>query len=273
MNDLMNFDNEDFGEIRTLEEGGRVLYCGSDIARALGYAIPRKALFDHCKGVLKRNALTNGGEQEMSFIPEGDVYRLISHSKLPKAQEFERWLFDFVAPRAVRGESLEPTKPMCLEDALIASLQQMKAIREEAEFARRVAESANERVTEMREIVIVKPDDEWRKNSAALVTQIGVKRGGTSYISLTYTEAYNEFSERAGVNLKLRLSRKRERALSSGATKTMADSMNFLDVIADDKRFIEIWVAIVKEMAVRFGVAGNKNAAPNASTLKAAQTI
>ena len=66
-----------------LIEDEQLLFCGSDVAKALGYAVPRKALYDHCKGVLKRNTLTNGGMQEMSFIPEGDVYRLIVHSKLP----------------------------------------------------------------------------------------------------------------------------------------------------------------------------------------------
>ncbi len=92
------FENIEFGSVRTVEENGTVLFCGSDVAKALGYAIPRKAILDHCKGVLKRNTLTNGGKQEMSFIPEGDVYRLITHSKLPSAQKFEHWIFDEVLP-------------------------------------------------------------------------------------------------------------------------------------------------------------------------------
>lgn len=98
MNELQIFANEKFGSVRIIEENGKVLFCGSDVAKALGYAVPRKALFDHCKGVLKRNTLTNGGEQEMSFIPEGDVYRLITHSKLPEAERFEVWLFETVLP-------------------------------------------------------------------------------------------------------------------------------------------------------------------------------
>ena len=48
MNELQIFNNPDFGEVRTLEENGKVLFCGSDVAKALGYAVPRKALFDHC---------------------------------------------------------------------------------------------------------------------------------------------------------------------------------------------------------------------------------
>lgn len=105
MNNLQIFDNDDFGSVRTVEENGKILFCGKDIAEALGYAVPRKALLDHCKGVLKRNTPTNGGIQEMSFIPEGDVYRLITHSKLPNAQQFERWVFDEVLPTIRKQKS------------------------------------------------------------------------------------------------------------------------------------------------------------------------
>lgn len=49
-NNLQIFTNEQFGDIRTVEENGKVLFCGFDVAKALGYAVPRKALFDHCKG-------------------------------------------------------------------------------------------------------------------------------------------------------------------------------------------------------------------------------
>ena len=50
------------------------------------------------KGVLKRNTLTNGGKQELVFIDEGNLYRLITHSKLPEAEKFESWVFDEVLP-------------------------------------------------------------------------------------------------------------------------------------------------------------------------------
>lgn len=98
MNELRIFEKSEFGQVRTLEENGAVLFCGMDVAKALGYAVPRKALFDHCKGVLKRNTLTNGGEQEMSFIPESDLYRLAFRSKLPTAEKFTDWVTMEVLP-------------------------------------------------------------------------------------------------------------------------------------------------------------------------------
>lgn len=69
-------------------EDGKVLFCGADVAKALGYTNSRKALADHCKekGVTKRDTLTNGGIQPLTYIDEGNVYRLITHSKLPNAE-------------------------------------------------------------------------------------------------------------------------------------------------------------------------------------------
>ncbi len=98
MNELTIFKNEQFGEIRTIEENGKVLFCGSDVAKALGYSSPKDAITAHCKGAVKRRLLTKGGEQDVKFIPEGDVYRLITHSKLPTAEKFESWVFDEVLP-------------------------------------------------------------------------------------------------------------------------------------------------------------------------------
>ena len=98
MNELQIFNNPEFGEIRTINENGVVLFCGSDVARALGYSRPNEAVATHAKGTVKRRTLTNGGEQEMAFIPESDLYRLIFRSKLPSAERFTDWVTAEVLP-------------------------------------------------------------------------------------------------------------------------------------------------------------------------------
>lgn len=103
MNNLQIFNNAKFGEIRTIEENGTVLFCGSDIAKALGYASPANAITAHCKGVTVLMTPSAGGMQNTKFIPEGDVYRLIAHSKLPAAEQFESWVFDEVLPTIRRN--------------------------------------------------------------------------------------------------------------------------------------------------------------------------
>lgn len=101
MNELMIFNNPEFGEIRTIEEDGKVLFCGSDVAKALGYAKPQNAIDRHCKGALKRgipHPQSPDKTIEMNFIPEGDIYRLAAKSELPGAERFESWIFDEVLP-------------------------------------------------------------------------------------------------------------------------------------------------------------------------------
>lgn len=97
-NELQVFENPRFGAIRTLEEGGKVLFCGKDVCAALGYSNTRDALSRHCKGVVKRDTPTQSGIREMNFIPEGDIYRLAAKSELPGADKFESWIFDDVLP-------------------------------------------------------------------------------------------------------------------------------------------------------------------------------
>lgn len=145
MNDLQIFKNADFGEIRTLEENGEVLFCGNDVAKALGYAVPRKALFDHCKGVLKRNALTEGGEQEMSFIPESDLYRLVFRSKLPSADQFTDWVTSEILP-SVRKHGAYMT-PETLEAAILnpdTMIQLCTALKDEQDKRRALEAKVSE---------------------------------------------------------------------------------------------------------------------------------
>ena len=98
MKNVEIFHNIEFGSVRVLEDGDRLLFCGNDVAAALGYRDPRKAVARYCKEGVKRPILSKGGAQETIVIPEGDVYRRIVGSKLPDAQRFERWLFEEVVP-------------------------------------------------------------------------------------------------------------------------------------------------------------------------------
>mgnify|MGYP001083971429 CR=1 FL=1 len=98
MQQVMLFENQEFGQFRMIFIKGKEYFVANDIAKALGYSVPKDAVTRHCKGAMKQRYLTEGGEQEIKVIPEGDVYRLIIRSKLPKAEEFEKWVFDEVLP-------------------------------------------------------------------------------------------------------------------------------------------------------------------------------
>ena len=100
-NMIKTFINDEFGNMRTVIHDEKILFCASDIANSLGYRNPRKAISDHCRYVTKRDVPHPQSPNKtisMSFIPEGDVYRLIAHSKLTSAERFEKWVFDEVLP-------------------------------------------------------------------------------------------------------------------------------------------------------------------------------
>lgn len=125
------FQNKEFGAVRAIEEGDKVLFCATDVAKALGYSNQRDAVSRHCKGVVKRDTLTSGGTQELSFIPEGDVYRLIIRSNLPSAEKFEHWVFDEVLPSIRKHGLYAVDEVLNNPDLLIGALMELKKEREE----------------------------------------------------------------------------------------------------------------------------------------------
>lgn len=141
------FNNPEFGDIRTTVMGDSVLFCGKDIAEALGYASPANAIAAHCKGVTDLMTPSNGGPQLMKFITEGDVYRLVCGSRLEKAEKFERWIFDEVLPSIRKhGAYLTPEK---IEEVILNPDTLIKLCNElKEERAKRAQLSA--RVDEMR---------------------------------------------------------------------------------------------------------------------------
>lgn len=140
MNDLKIFENAEFGQIRTAEINGKPYFCGSDVAKALGYSNARKAIGDHCKGVTKRDTLTKGGKQEINFIPEGDIYRLITHSKLPSAEKFESWVFDEVLP-SIRKHGMYAIDELVNNPDL--AIQALTALKDEREKNKQLNEEVN----------------------------------------------------------------------------------------------------------------------------------
>ena len=130
MNELKIFENAEFGSVRTVEIDSKVFFVASDVAKALGYSIPHKAVQTHCKGVLKWNIPTNGGNQDVLVIPEGDIYRLVIKSQLPTAERFEHWVFDEVLPSIRKHGMYAKEELLDNPDLLISVAQELKAERE-----------------------------------------------------------------------------------------------------------------------------------------------
>lgn len=100
MNEVKIFSHNMFGNLGILIKEGKELFPATDVAKALGYSNPHKAIKDHCKpeGVNETLVPTNSGVQTKKFINEPNLYRLIVKSKLPQAEQFETWVFEKVLP-------------------------------------------------------------------------------------------------------------------------------------------------------------------------------
>lgn len=110
MSDLQIFNNEEFGQVRTLVIDGEPWFVGKDVAEILGYSNTRKALADHVdeedKGVTKCDTL--GGVQDLTVINESGLYGLILSSKMPNAKKFKHWVTSEVLP-AIRKHGIYAT--------------------------------------------------------------------------------------------------------------------------------------------------------------------
>lgn len=100
MNKLQTFHHPQFGKVELVVIDGKEWFGATQVALALGYANPHDAISKHCRqeGVAFREVLTNGGVQQMKFIDEGNLYRLIVKSRLPEAEKFERYVFEEILP-------------------------------------------------------------------------------------------------------------------------------------------------------------------------------
>lgn len=126
MNNLTVFENPEFGAIRTVELDGEPWLVGKDVAEALGYTNPRKALADHVddedKGVTK--CYTPGGDQDMTIINESGLYSLVLSSKLPTARKFRRWVTSEVIPSIRRsGGYIAGQKELSPEELMARALK------------------------------------------------------------------------------------------------------------------------------------------------------
>ena len=130
MNELQIFENTEFGSVRTITIDNEPWFVAADVATALGYATPRDAIARHCKGVAKHDTPTSSGIQSISYINEGDMYRLIMRSKLPSAEKFEDWVVSEVLPSIRKHGMYAEDELLDNPDLLISVAQKLKDERE-----------------------------------------------------------------------------------------------------------------------------------------------
>lgn len=212
-NKMEIFKNEQFGEIRTVEIEDKIYFCGSDVAKALGYVRPNDAISAHCRATVKCSTPISGKMQDINFIPEGDVYRLITHSKLPEAEKFESWVFDEVLP-SIRKHGLYAVDELIANPELaIAAFTALKEEREKnallthenGMLTETVAEQKKE-IEHKEDVIIGLVDDIDLATKRQRINQIiRYHTRESETLSKRWSLLYSEFEKKYHVNLSVRL--------------------------------------------------------------------
>lgn len=247
-NELMVFQNPEFGEIRTIEENGRVLFCGNDVASALGYSKPRNAISTHCKGALKRGGVDLAGRrQEMSFIPESDVWRLIIRSNLPTAEKFEAWIMEEVLPSInhTGSYSIQPQKQMTPAELLAAQANLL------VDLERRT--SAIEQKVDRALTAMARPEaDTWTADMKEAIRSYCEITGLTDAMARGRLYAALDREAKCSTDARLRLLRERKKKV--GETRKSYMALTKLDAIALDGKLRAAFEGIVARETARAAV-------------------
>lgn len=253
--------NYESSEIRTVQVNGEPWFVLADVCKVLELSSPHKVA-ERLDGDEKgRNQIpTLGGVQEMAVVNESGLYTVILRSDKPQAKPFRKWVTSVVLPSIRKTGSYSVQQPNAFEN-LSPQLQvliQMETRQKQIEA--RQAEQATalaglEQKLQNTCEVIALDKTAWRKDSEHLINKIARATGdGYGGIRLLYEEIYRSIESRAGVSLNTRLTNKRNRMAGEGVCKSKRDKLTRIDIIAEDKKLIEIYVAIVKELAVKYGV-------------------
>ena len=201
--------------------------------------------------------ITSNRQEYCYILSEQGYFTLVSLMRTEKAKELrKKFRREYFAMR----NQIKENKPTCIEDVLITSLQEMKMLKQQlnqinnnALRANKLAVEAQEEVNSIKEVVSLDTTS-WRSETQTLIAKIARNQGGFEHINLLKSESYELLNKRFGVNLEIRLTNRRRRMAEEGVSKSKRDKLNYLDVISEDKKLIEGYVAIVKDMAIKYGI-------------------
>ena len=273
---LKEFFHESFGAVRTVELSGQVWFVASDIADKLEYSNKSRDIQRHCKNPIKYEIYQNGTShtkarksQEMLLINERDVVRLITKSKMTKAQEFEQWIFDEVIPSVMNyggyvndggisefGSQIDfiqnhftSFSPEIQKAMVLDLMKQQESHKEELDKANRIIDTlVNEHTT----------FDDFKRVANACMRAIASREKKT--IDKMWGIYYKFLFDKEGINVKTRHKNEVERIqnerVASGkkpyAESTLKEKVNKLQTIKSTE--YSKCLKVLEAMAVKYGV-------------------
>lgn len=237
------------------EENGVAYLKLETVARGLGFTQEKNGVeyvkWERVNGYLAKLGFSSEVGKG-TYIPENIFYRLAMKAKNETAEQFQALIADEVIPQ-IRKTGGYQSKPLSPLELFAQSVAAMQAMEEKQKALEGRQDTVEKKVASIGEIVALNPND-WRRECKQMIVRVAEKLGGMNYIRDVQSEIYKLMLERFGIDLKRRLTNKRLRAADEGMCRSKRDKLSYLDVIAEDKRAIEGYVQLVKEMAVKYGV-------------------
>src|SRR5690625_4726728 len=244
-------------ELTIIEKGNEPHFLLKDVCEILGIGNHR-----HVRARLEDDVVSNypikdrlGRTQQATFVNEDGLYDVILDSRKPEARRFRKWITSEVLPsiRKTGGYELNTSE---LSPELQIMNNMVRALANQELEQKRMQQELNDtkkEINEVRQVFVLNPKN-WRREVNDLIVKISKTKNSLDAYRETRLESYKRLEERARCNLTVRLENMRDRMRKAGSSKTMIERTNKMDVIASDDRLKEIYITVVKEMAIRHGV-------------------
>lgn len=244
-------------ELTIIEKGNEPHFLLRDVCNILGIghvATVRKRLEDD---VVSNHPIKDnlGRTQQATFVNEDGLYDVILDSRKPEARRFRKWITSEVLPsiRKTGGYELN-TSELSPELQIMNNMVRALAKQElEQKQIKQELNNTRKEISDVRQVFVLNPKN-WRREVNDLIVKISKTKNSLDAYRETRAESYERLEKRARCNLDIRLQNMRERMRKAGSSKTMVNRANKMDVIANDDRLKEIYITVVKEMAIKHRV-------------------
>ncbi|MEC2212601.1 BRO family protein [Bacillus paralicheniformis] len=250
MHQLQKVFNYQDQQVRTVVKDGEPWFVAKDVCNVLEIGNSRQALArlddDESMSFEMTHPQSPSKTIMMQAVNEAGLYTLILGSRKPEAKQFKRWITHEVIPTIRKTGSYQMEQPKTPLEVLQGTINQL------VEHDKRMNQLEGQ-VNNISNIVSMN-NVGWREKVNVILKRIAKNWTGVEPYRSVMNLSYERLEQRAGCKLDIRLNNRKERALSQGMSKTYVKKINKLDVIAEEKRLVEIYIQIVKEMAIQFKV-------------------